>query len=131
MSGDLLVVGSPLNSDLAVQAGAAYVFARNQGGSNQWGQVKKVTAADGQAYDQFGTSVSINNTLVAVGCPLADVSTAVNCGAAYLFDQNQGGAGAWGLVKKIIASDLATSDQFGTSLTISGDLLAVGAPVVE
>jgi len=131
MSGDLLVVGSPLNSDQAVQAGAAYVFARNQGGSNQWGQVKKLTASDGQAYDQFGSSVSINNKLVAVGCPLADVSPAVNCGAAYLFDENQGGAGAWGLVRKVIASDLATSDQFGTSLSINGDILAVGSPLAD
>ena len=38
--------------------GAAYVFARNQGGADQWGQVKKLTASDGMARDYFGDSVA-------------------------------------------------------------------------
>ena len=128
MSGDLLVVGSPLNSDVAGGAGAAFVFGRNQGGTNQWGLVKKLTAADGAANDQFGTSVSISNTLVAVGSPGATVSSVLNCGAVYLYDQNQSGSNLWGLVKKVTAASLVTSQKFGTEVSVNADTLAVGAP---
>src|SRR6185369_1603675 len=43
ISGDTVVVGAIQNN---VARGAAYIFARNLGGANNWGQVKKITASD-------------------------------------------------------------------------------------
>src|SRR5688572_32507778 len=40
--------------------GAAYIFERNQGGAEHWGQVQKLTASDAAVGDGFGSSVSIN-----------------------------------------------------------------------
>jgi hypothetical protein len=38
-------------------AGAAYVFGRNQGGSDNWGEVTKLTASDGATPHSFGYSI--------------------------------------------------------------------------
>ncbi|MBI1877004.1 MAG: FG-GAP repeat protein, partial [Chloroflexi bacterium] len=120
ISGDTIVVGAWRdNSD----QGAAYIFDRNQGGANNWGQVKKLLASDGVASDQFGIFVAISGNTVVVGASGDDALK----GAAYVFDRNQGGANNWGQVKKLLASDGVASDGFGNSVAISGDTTVVGA----
>jgi hypothetical protein len=37
--------------------GAAYIFKRNQGGTNNWGEIKKLIASDARSIDFFGISV--------------------------------------------------------------------------
>jgi hypothetical protein len=120
ISGDTIVVGAQADD---ASKGAAYVFDRDQGGANQWGQVKKLTASDGVAGDLFGWSVAISGDIVVVGA-YGDDSVK---GAAYVFNRNQGGANQWGQVKKLAASDGAASDRFGWSAAISGDIAVVGA----
>ena len=110
---DTLVVGSDENNGSG--AGAAYIFARNQGGANNWGLVKKITASDGAAFDYFGISVSINGATVVVGA-FYDDDKGTNSGSAYIFKRDQGGANQWGQVKKITASDGALGDWFGESV---------------
>ena len=102
--------------------GSAYVFERNQGGADQWGQVNKLTASDGLAVDLFGNSVGISGDTAVIGAYHDD-----NQGSAYVFERNQGGADQWGQVKKLTASDRATGDRFGWSVAISGDTAVVGA----
>ncbi len=130
MSGDTLVVGARLRDDKGTSSGAAYVFDRNQGGANQWGFIQKLLATDGAANDQFGTSVSIDQDTVAVGSPLANASSLANSGAVYLYARNQGGSNAWGQLKKLVASGPASGDHFGASVSLSGDSLVAGAPLV-
>ena len=98
VSGDTLVVGAQLaDIDGKSAQGAAYVFYRNQGGANRWGQVKKLTASDGAEGDRFGWSVAISGDTIAIGAFNADVGICEdppNCydqGAAYIFYRNQGG----------------------------------------
>ncbi len=122
ISGDTVVVGSDDSNRSA--AGAAYIFTRDQGGTNQWGQVTKITASDGAADDYFGQSVSISNDTVVVGSEDSNRSAA---GAAYIFTRNQGGGNQWGQVKKITASDGAAGDYFGWSVSISNNTVVVGA----
>jgi FG-GAP repeat len=113
--------------------GAAYIFSKDQGGTNTWGQVKKLIASDGAANDQFGWSVSISGSTVVVGTYGEDhnidgiTGDEVNVGAAYVFQKEQGGTNNWGQVKKLIASDGAANDGFGTSISISGNTIVVGA----
>ncbi len=123
MSGDLAVVGAPGNNS---GAGAAYIFERNQGGKDSWGQVTKITASDGAGGDGFGTSVAVSGHTVVVGAPDDD-----GMGSAYVFERNSGGSDTWGQVSKITASDGATGDEFGASVAVSGDTVVVGAPSDE
>jgi hypothetical protein len=87
---------------------------------------KKLIASDGAAYDNFGRSVSINGDTAIVGAHGND-DNGDDSGSAYIFSRDQGGADNWGEVKKLIASDGAAGDEFGYSVSISGDTAIVGA----
>jgi hypothetical protein len=126
MDGDTVVVGAYRDDDYGTDSGAAYVFDRNQGGADNWGQVTKLTAADGAAWDWFGVRVSIDGDTVVVGTPTDD-DLGTDSGSVYVFARNQGGTDNWGLVKKLTASDGAAEDRFGYAVAISGDNLVVGA----
>jgi len=126
MSGDTVVVGACGNDDGGAYSGSAYIFSRNQGGSDQWGQVKKLTASDADAGDYFGRSVAISGDTVVVGAWGND-DGGDRSGSAYIFSRNQGGADQWGQVKKLRASDEAANDYFGRSVAMSGDTVVVGA----
>ncbi len=125
ISGDTAVVGAYLNDDAGPQSGSAYIFERNQGGPDNWGEVKKLTTSDAIAGETFGWSVSISGDTIVVGAYLDDAG---NSGSAYVFARNQGGADNWGEVKKLTASDTTSGDVFGFSVSISGDTIGVGAP---
>ncbi|MEW6210211.1 MAG: HYR domain-containing protein [Acidobacteriota bacterium] len=127
ISGDTAIVGAPFEDTGGLQTGAAYIFERNQGGANNWGEVRKILASDRQANDEFGESVSISGNTAIVGAKDEDTGGG-SAGAAYLFARNQGGADNWGQVRKIQASDREGDDQFGFSVSISGDTAIVGAP---
>ncbi len=124
ISGDTVVVGAVEDDDKGTNSGSAYIFKRDQGGAGNWGLVKKITAFDGAADDYFGESVSISGDTVVVG---SDDSNRNGAGAAYIFKRDQGGAGNWGLVKKITAFDGVANDYFGYNVSISGDTVVVGA----
>ena len=126
ISGDTVVVGAQNNDDAGTDSGSAYIFSRNTGGADNWGQVKKLTASDAAAGDWFGRSVAISGDTVVLGADGNDDAGA-SSGSAYIFSRNFGGADFWGQVKKITASDAAAGDWFGLSLAISGDTVVVGA----
>ena len=123
ISGDTIVVGAYLDDAAGADAGSAYVFERNQGTGN-WGQVQKLTGM--AAGDLFGVSVSISGDTIVVGAHAADFM-GTDSGSAYVFERNQGGEDNWGLVATLTASDAATDDLFGYSVSISVDTVVVGA----
>ena len=55
--GDTLVVGAPGDSEVGSEAGAVYIFQRDQGGPDNWGQVKKIVASNAENGAQFGNFV--------------------------------------------------------------------------
>ncbi len=148
VSGDVLVVGARLHdfdslgSDSLKDAGAAYVFHRNQGGADNWGFMKKLigssAGSNGRlADDQFGVSVSVSNNVLTVGSFLQDYDSVGSnnlsgAGAAYVFYRNQGGTDNWGFVKKLTGASAGsngrmTNDNFGKTVSVSGDVLVAGA----
>ena len=132
LSGDIVVIGAPsVNIGSAFSQGAAYVFYRDQGGADAWGQVKKLTAADGRKGDWFGTAVSLSGDTFVVGAPEADVAGKSDQGAAYVFYRDLSGADAWGQAAKLTAVDGAAGDYFGNAVSVSGDRLIVGAPFAD
>ncbi|MCH8008342.1 MAG: FG-GAP repeat protein [Chloroflexi bacterium] len=126
VSGDTTIIGASEEDAGGVDAGAAYVFQRNQGGPDNWGEVKKLTASDADASDRFGNSVAISDDTVVVGEQFGDAG-GLPVGAAYVFYRNEGGADNWGEVKKLTTSDAQNHDRFGSSVAVSGDTTVVGA----
>jgi hypothetical protein len=123
VSGDTALVGAAGSGD----EGAAYVFSRDQGGPDVWGQVAKLTASDGAGGDAFGTSVSVSGDTAVVGAQWAGVGDHPYQGAAYAFRRNLGGPDAWGQAAKLTAADGTAGDQFGASVSVSGATIAAGA----
>ena len=126
IDGDTVVVGAWLEDAAGTNAGAAYVFQRDQGGAGNWGQVAKITGTDTTAADKFGYSVDISVDTIIVGAPQDDPSGSAS-GAAYIFDRNEGGANNWGEVAKLTGSDSTTSDLFAFSVGIDGDVAVAGS----
>ncbi len=130
LSGDYAVVGAYSEDGGGSDRGAAYIYYRNQGGTDLWGEVVKLTASDAETLDEFGVSVAINSDYVVIGASYED-GTGNNCGAAYIYDRNVGGQDLWGEVMKIVASDAQDGDNFGASVAVSGDFVAILAPYEE
>ena len=126
VSGDTAVVGAIQGDAGGSDAGSAYIFQRNDGGTDNWGQVKKLTASDAEAFDEFGWSVAVSGDTVVVGA-ISERAGGLGAGAAYVFERNEGGADNWGEVKKLTASDAQAGDWFGISVTLNGDTAVVGA----
>lgn len=133
ISGDTAVVGLLRAFDFGDSSGAAYVFRRDVGGTDRWGEVARLTASDGEAHDLFGQIVAISGSTIVVGAP-GDDDTASEAGAVYIFERDQGGSDAWGQVRKIPSPDslgrggqFQNPDLFGATLALSGDTLVVGA----
>lgn len=125
ISGDILVAGACCDDDNGVNSGSAYIFERNEGGIDNWGEVVKLTASDAEAHDYFGNSVAISGNTLVVAADGQD-GAGIERGAAYVFERNEGGEDSWGEVTKLIASDAADYDMFGYSVAISGDTIVVG-----
>jgi len=85
----------------------------------------KITASDAASLDLFGTSVSISGDTAIVGA-FFDDDAGDRSGSAYIFVRS---GSTWTEQAKLTASDAAAGDQFGISVSISGDTAIVGARV--
>jgi uncharacterized repeat protein (TIGR01451 family) len=122
VSGDTAVIGAALGEGAAGDAGAAYVFVRS---GATWSQQQKLTASDGAGGDAFGWAAAVMADTVVVGAPTADIGPQLAAGAAYVFVRS---GTTWSEQKKLTASDGATSDGFGSAVSVSFDTAVVGAP---
>jgi hypothetical protein len=117
----------------AAQSGAVYVFSRS---GSAWMQQAYVKASNTEAGDGFGWSVSLSGDTLAVGALYeSSNATGINgdqannsapgSGAVYLFYRSDA---TWMQESYVKASNTDAHDGFGLSCSVSGDLLAVGAP---
>lgn len=117
LSGDTALIGAEGDDDLAWNSGAAYVFARVNG---VWMQTAKLTAVDGDAGDDFGNSVALEDERALVG----SVGDNLGVGSAYVFEA---GSGVWTQTAKLTAMFGATGDFFGGRVALLGDTALIGA----
>jgi hypothetical protein len=124
MDGGILAVGAKW-SDQGGQSnsGAAYLYWIEQNGSAHF--LQKLVPSDAVTEDNFGYSVSVSDHFVAVGSPYHDHGGNVDAGSAYLYRVEQNGTVSY--LSKVTSSDSNSSDKFGSSVSLSGNLLAVGA----
>ena len=120
VSNNRVVVGAPMHgtNDL----GAAYIFARN---GSSWVQEAKLVGSQAGSNAHFGTAVSLDGNTLVIGAPDEAPSTA---GAAYVFTWN---GSQWLQQARLIAADASSGDHFGTSVSISGDTIVIGAELAE
>jgi NAD dependent epimerase/dehydratase family enzyme len=107
--------------------GSAYIFRNLNTASGTINENAKLVASDGASNDQFGRSVSISSTIGLVGAHLDDTGGTANHGSAYVFRNLDTATGTVNQNAKLVASDAATNDQFGISVSISGTIGLIGA----
>jgi hypothetical protein len=141
--GDTVVVGAVnensnatgINGDQgnnsAINSGAAYVFTRSGG---TWSQQAYLKASNTGAGDAFGYSIAIAGDTVVVSAIEEDSNvigingnqsdnSADAAGAAYVFTRS---GTVWSQQAYVKASNTDVTDRFGSSVSIYGDMLAVG-----
>jgi len=123
LDGDRLLVGSYLDDDNGLSSGSAYIFERDADGN--WLPVAKILPLDGDAGDNFGEVVSLSSDRAAVGVREDGNSNGSGAGSVYVFERDVDGK--WEEVAKLLASDGRAFDRFGTSVSLDGDRLAIGA----
>lgn len=144
ISNDTIVVGAPREDSIAVgidgnqadnsapNSGAAYVFVRN---GLAWSQQAYLKASNSGSSDSFGMSVDIESDTIVIGAHGESSGTTVingnetdnsapSAGAAYVFVRT---GTTWSQQAYFKASNAEENDQFGRSVSLSGDTVLVGA----
>jgi hypothetical protein len=115
LAGGRALIGA--NAD-SLSAGSAYVFTLRNG---TWRQTARLTDPDGIGGDPFGDSVSLSGQRALIGA----YGVANSTGSAYVYVLN---GNTWTLEGTLTASDGLNLDEFGWSVSLSGDRAVVGAP---
>ena len=118
IDGDVVVVGS---IDYGYSLGHAYVFRWD---GTEWRGPETLVGSDTEAGDQFGASVAVRGSLIAVGASWDD-HLGTLAGSAYVFAHK---GGAWTQEAKLFASDAQPHDFFGSAVTVGPEFVGIGSP---
>ena len=113
VDGDTALIGARGDDD---NSGSVYVFTRT--GTTWTQQAKLITASDGGA--NFGSSVSLDGNTALISASFENK----NQGSAYVFIRT---GTTWTQEAKLRASDGASMDFFGWSVSLSRDTALIGA----
>jgi len=116
ISGDYALIGAKEKD----YCGSAYIFQRI---GDEWIEIQKLLASDGDSGDSFGASVSIDGDYALIG-NYRDYDNGPISGSAYIF-QREGSN--WVEKAKLLASDGEFHDYFSIGVSISGDYALIGA----
>jgi len=135
ISGDTIVAGANKEDTDSDDSGAAYVFTRS---GTAWSQQAILKASNSNADDQFGNVVDIDNNTIVVwaereasnqktitnGTGASSNNSNVYSGAVYVYTRS---GTSWSQQSYIKSSNNDANDNFGYSMSIDGDTLAVSA----
>ena len=147
VSGDTLVVGAPYTgefadrevkreADVAVDKtpylGSVYVFTRADTGWFHASNPVKLTPFKMDAWTGFGRSLSVSEDTLVVGEPRRSRprelgGRAYTSGAAYVFTPPPGGWDSASQERVLPMPDIMPYDDYGSSVSASGDFVVVGA----
>ncbi|MDF1810254.1 MAG: GC-type dockerin domain-anchored protein [Phycisphaerales bacterium] len=115
-NGGILAVGSSFDDDNGTDSGSVYLYQPFTGV-----QLGKIYASDATVGDLFGNAVAMDDGTLVVGA-YRESELGFRSGAAYLFDLETNTQ-----IAKLLPSDGAGGDFFGTSVAIHNGIVAVGA----
>jgi hypothetical protein len=121
IDGDWVLIGSPLDDDIAEQSGAVYVYRRN---GSTWTFAQKLKASDPFFGAQYGAAVAIEGSLAVVGADLDHPSGINNAGSAYVLERVND---TWFQRAKLWAGDAQPNSSFGEAVDISGGTIVIGS----
>ncbi len=128
-----------LSGETALISQTQMVYVFNRSGTT-WSQQATLVASNAEEFDDFARAIAIDGDTVVIGAPREDSNatgvngnqannTAVDSGAAYVFVRS---GTTWTQQAYLKASNtgwsLAGSDEFGSSVAVSGNTIVVGAP---
>ena len=117
IDGDTALMGAIFETS---SSGSVYVFIRS---GAVWTQQAKLRASDAASADQFGFSVSLSGDTAVIGAKLDDDKGSAS-GSAYVFTRS---GSTWSEQAKLTASDGVAFDEFGASVSASGDYALIAA----
>ncbi len=123
ISGTTMVLGANLYAN---GTGRAWVY---QFSGTSWVLAAELNAPTPIVGEKFGTSVAISNGVIAVGAP-RNSAMGSQSGAVYLFSGSNFASvqTVYPYIDGNIAGDTLVQGEFGTSVSLNGTSLVVGAP---
>jgi hypothetical protein len=124
LTGGTAIAGAPNR----LGTGAVWVWTRP---GSSWSIQARLDNPGTATADAFGSASALENTTLVVGAPDDDTVSGRNSGAAYVFERV---GTAWALRQKLLPPPgmpgawSEDGPRFGTSVALSGDRLAIGAP---
>jgi hypothetical protein len=115
LSSTTLAVGSVFDDDVALNAGAVYVYVETAG---SFQQTAKLTASNGAELDRFGEAVALSGDLLLVSA----MSSGDNTGSVYLFQNINGD---WQEIDQFTPDDVISGDLFGRFMVMEGSTALV------
>lgn len=129
-AGNRIVVGSgdvspDCVADPECDTGAAFLFEYD---GKSWEFVKELLPSGGSAADKFGARVDVDGTRVVVAAWDDTNANGTRAGAAYVYERFLlVGNPLWIQTAKLLASDGADFDIFGSDVAVAGSSAIVGA----
>lgn len=120
LDGDTAIIGAVRDDHHGVDSGSAYVFTRM---GSMWTERVKLLPTDVGNSDLFGGSVAIDGDVAIIGANRDD-DNGLDAGAAYVLT---GMGSVWTEQAKLLASDGAVQDVFGSAVAFDGDTAIVGS----
>ncbi|HTA26134.1 MAG TPA: hypothetical protein VK763_21560 [Terriglobales bacterium] len=126
IDGNTIAVGARTAAVNGNQAqGEAYVFVKPSKGWKNMTETARLLASDGGAFFDFGTGISVSGNTVVVGAP--GPGNNGRPGSAYVFVQPLSGWVNMTQTTELTSSDGMNGDEFGYTVSVSGDTVLVGA----
>lgn len=123
-------VGAPLKSIDGAHTGSAYIFSRDAGFNDNWGQVAdmKPQPLEQQPDMQFGAAVALSSNHLAVGAPMDSLHSTYMHGSVALFADDGQGWVYQQTIKPWYDDAVNKLSRTGTSVAFAYESLLIGAP---
>ncbi|MCB9840072.1 MAG: hypothetical protein H6809_00285 [Phycisphaeraceae bacterium] len=122
ISGTVAVVGAPRrDSSGQIDSGAVFIVRQGLG----WNLSQTLVDPElVHSSEHFGAAVATDGDTLVVGAPMADTASQQNVGTVYIYNRVNN---SFEYVQRIPCPDFDYANDFGTSVSISGGVLAIGA----
>lgn len=117
LEGEVLAASAKQNNAV----GAVYLFDRNAGGPDNWGQTAKLVPSIVTSPRSFGSDLAFDGDQLIVGA-----AGRAGQGQAFIYERDA--AGAWQEAARLLPPASYRGDEFGHAVDIQGDLAVVAAP---